>query len=242
MSANGLTNPQLIYAGQQLVIPCGVDTGLPSLPPPVATPEPGVVGGVDCSVFRATSPLDGLPYGSTTFYWDPAPGATGYRVNLYNLDEKGGALVGSFDAPAGSTNLTADLDVNSVGYGFSFAWEVQALSNGQVACVSNRYTVPRAAQPAGQPATTTTTSGGFTASWSCISGVLTVNYANVPATKSSVDILFTDSVAGAMGTVFAVPPTSGTQTFSPVATVSGGSVLTLPSYISVPLTPATLNC
>ncbi|MBZ0285836.1 MAG: LysM peptidoglycan-binding domain-containing protein [Anaerolineae bacterium] len=155
MTANNITNSQLIYVGQRLAIPCGVDTGIPSVP---STQQPGqppatLVSTVDCSRFRATSPLDGLPYGSTTFYWDPAGGATGYRVNLYNLDEAGGALVGSFGVGGDTTSVTANLSIESVGYGFSFAWEVQALFNGQAVCTSARVTVPRAAPPASCPAT-----------------------------------------------------------------------------------------
>jgi len=154
MTANNITNSQLIYVGQRLTIPCGVDTGIPSIPnPQPGQPPATLVSTVDCSRFRATSPLDGLPYGSTTFYWDPAVGATGYRVNLYNIDEAGGALVGSFGVGADTTSVTANLTIESVGYGFSFAWEVQALFNGQVVCTSTRATVPRAAPPASCPAT-----------------------------------------------------------------------------------------
>jgi hypothetical protein len=39
---------------------------------------------VDCRSFHATSPLNGLNYGENTFYWDAAPGATQYRVTVYN--------------------------------------------------------------------------------------------------------------------------------------------------------------
>jgi LysM repeat protein len=237
MSANGITNPQIIYTGQQLVIPCGVDTGLPSIPPTVTvgTAAPGAP--VDCRPFRATSPLDGLSYGMTTFYWDGAPGATGYRVNVYNLDEKNGALVGSFTSSGTTTNLTADVSIESVGYGFSFAWEVDALYNGQVACTSQRYTVPRAPQPAAPP------TSALTASWTCPSvGVLAVSYGNVPAGDTSVVIAFTDSMAGPSGGTFAVPPNSATQTFTGVFTVSAGSVTSFPSGSSVTLAPASPGC
>jgi LysM repeat protein len=149
MQANGITNQQLIYAGQRLSIPCGIDTGIPSAPPGVPPQQPGgnIPPMVDCSRFRATSPLDGLPYGTATFYWDPAPGATGYVVNLYNLDEKGGGQVGSFQADGSSTSLRASVTIDAVGYGFKFAWEVLALYNGQPICTSARATVPREAPP-----------------------------------------------------------------------------------------------
>jgi LysM repeat protein len=237
MSANGITNPQLIFAGQQLVIPCGIDTGLPSVPPTlvITTTAPATFP-VDCSRFRATSPLDGLSYGSVTFYWDGAPGATGYQVNIYNLDEKNGALVGTFSAPGTATNLTADTSIESIGYGFSFAWEVVALYNGQVSCASIRYTVPRAPQPA--PAR-----GTLTATWTCVSaGTLAVSYGNVPAGDTSVTIDFIMNTGIPAGGTFGVPPSSGTQTFTGVFTANSGSVTSSPSGSSVTLAPASLVC
>jgi LysM repeat protein len=239
MQANNLSNPQVIYAGQQLVIPCGVDTGLPTVPQPpvVTTTTPSSITPVDCSRFRASSPLDGLSYPSTTFYWDGATGATGYRVNLFNLDEKNGALVGSFLSQDNSTNLTADVSIEAVGYGFSFAWEVEALYNGQVACTSPRHDVPRQA-PAAPIAPV---AGGFTASWSCIGGVVTVSYANVPAGDTTINISFIN-ITFPMGTTLPVPPTSGSAVFSPVTLVSAGSVTAFPSGTSITLTPASMAC
>lgn len=239
MQANGLTNPQLIYTGQQLVIPCGVDTGLPSIPQPLVIPtiDQTSITPVDCSRFRATSPLDGLSYPVTTFYWDAVPGATGYRVNLFNVDERNGALVGSFLAQGLSTNLTADVSIESVGYGFSFAWEVQALYNGQVACTSQRFNVPRQSKPVPPSGP-----GGLTVSWSCISGVLTVTYANVPVGDTSVTISFLDSMAGPSGRTLSVPPNSGSAVFTPVFTVSAGVVRASPSGASGTLTPAVMAC
>jgi LysM repeat protein len=246
MAANGLSNPQVIYAGQRLTIPCGVDTGLPSVPPENQPPFPVTivppVSGVDCSAFRATSPLDGLPYGSATFYWDAAPGATGYRVNIYNLDEANGALVGSFQSEGTSTNLTADVTIESIGYGFSFAWEVQALLNGQTVCTSNRHTIPRAPQPGGSPGGQPPAGGGFSATWTCSgAGSVAVSYSNAPAGDTSILISFIDGTAPINGT-FSIPPASGTQIFNGVANVSGGTVLSMPSYTSVTLSPANLSC
>ncbi len=151
MTANGLTDPQVIFIGQQLTIPCGVDTGIPSIPNPQGNGSIPTVtpGGLDCSGFRATSPLDGLRYGLNTFYWDPAPGATSYQVNVYGVDERSGALVGAFRTGGGNTSLTADLTVETVGFGFSFAWEVQALVNGQVVCTTPRAVIPREPPPPG---------------------------------------------------------------------------------------------
>lgn len=240
MQANNLSNPQIIYAGQQLVIPCGVDTGLPSVPQPpiIPTLNQTVLTPVDCSRFRATSPLDGMSYGKVTFYWDGAPGATGYRVNIYNLDEKGGALVGSFNSQGTTTNLTADVTIESIGYGFSFSWEVQALYNGQVVCGSQRFDIPRQARPAPQ----SPNAGGFSAAWSCTASLtLTVTYSNVPTGDTSVVISYLDSMGGPVTSTVAVPPTSGSVTFSPVFTASAGTVTSLPSGASRTL-PGTLSC
>jgi hypothetical protein len=143
--ANGLGNANVIFVGQRLAVPCGVDRGIPSAPPDTsASPQ---VGAVDCRPFRATSPLDGLPYGMTIFYWDPAPGATGYRLNIYNLDGGGNRLAASFETGPAATNLAANITHETVGLGFDFAWEVQALFNGQVACAGTRTTLQREQRP-----------------------------------------------------------------------------------------------
>ncbi len=99
-------------------------------------------GQANCSNFRPTSPLGGLPFGQTTFYWDGAPGATSYRVNLY---DETGALKASFETTAPNTNLVGD--TAGLGGGFSFSWEVVALVNGQVACTSAGVTMLREAPP-----------------------------------------------------------------------------------------------
>lgn len=145
MQANNITNAQVIYVGQQLVIPCGVETDIPSVPPNDTPqfPDQIPVGLVDCNPFRATSPLDGFVFGANTFFWDGAPGATSYRVNIFNVGEKGGALVASFSTDGTKTSLTADITDNTVGFGFAFAWEVQAFLNGQLACTTQRFNVPR---------------------------------------------------------------------------------------------------
>jgi hypothetical protein len=103
------------------------------------------VTGVDCGPFKATSPLDGLPFGDATFYWDPAPGATSYQVNLFN---ESGAVVGSFQTTAPNSSLVGD--TSGLGNGFSFGWQVVALVNGQVACSSPTITMFRSPPPAPQ--------------------------------------------------------------------------------------------
>lgn len=86
-------------------------------------------GQANCANFKPTSPLGGLGGGMTTFFWDAAPGATQYQVNVYN---ESGANVLSMTTAAPNTSLLADM--GQAGNGFSFSWEVVALVNGQVAC------------------------------------------------------------------------------------------------------------
>jgi len=254
MAANGITNAERIFAGQTLVIPCGVDTGIPSVPqlppgPPIIPdgqrpPGPPVFPtGVDCSTFRATSPLDGLNYGSNTFYWDGATGATSYRVNIYGMDEARGALVRSFDSRGTATNLTADITNETTGFGFKFAWEVQALYNGVVACISSRYTVPRGAPNGGSSAGA---SSSFTATWNC-SGPMNfkVDYSGTPAGTVSVVVNYTVVAGGVSPSPVggSVPPDPGTVFFSSTSpgTVTAGSITAMPSGAVIAL-PGTLNC
>lgn len=138
--ANGIRDLNVLFSGQQLVIPC-VGSGFVNIPiqpiiiPPVITPgaPPPII---DCTGFRATSPLDGFPYGPVTFYWDPAPVASSYIVTVYNSN---GARVASFSSNA--TNASGD--ASTFGDGTQFSWEVTALLNGGPVCSSGRVTVNR---------------------------------------------------------------------------------------------------
>lgn len=93
----------------------------------------------DCSRFKPTSPLGSLAFGVTPFYWDGASGATSYRLNVYG---EGGDLRGSFDINGNNTTLSIDT-AGGIGDGSTFAWDVQALVNGQVACSTGRVSLPR---------------------------------------------------------------------------------------------------
>lgn len=158
-AANGITNYARIYAGSVLRIPCA-DTA--PQPPVTVPPNPGGRGilppvfsipsvhippiVLDCRLLVGTSPLDGMAYGEQTFYWNPVPGATSYRVNVYNLDITPGRLVAVFDTPATRTNVTGNVG-GPAGPGFRFQWEVQALVSDIPICTSQRYTNWRAAAP-----------------------------------------------------------------------------------------------
>lgn len=104
-------------------------------------------GQADCSSFQLTSPLTGAGYGVNTFYWNAAPGATSYRVNVYNQN---GGLTSSFNTEPPNTSVTGDAG----GAGeFSLSWDVQAFVNGQLACSTARVTMPRSAQTPIPPST-----------------------------------------------------------------------------------------
>lgn len=119
-------------------VACSTGSATLTLDGPVVTPEPGTV---DCSAFRATSPLDGIAFGTQTFYWDAAPGATSYVLTI-----GGETFTGAFDA-GNNTNITIPTSENDIGYGFQFTWSVSALLNGEVACTSQATTIYRTSNP-----------------------------------------------------------------------------------------------
>jgi hypothetical protein len=142
--------------------PSVIQTAVPTNdnPQPLQTQEPTVSGNAECGGFRATSPVEGLFYGGNTFYWDPAPGATSYRVTVVGFT--------SIDVGAGQTN--AFIDLYNVGTNFQMSWYVEALVDGQVACTSQTVTIPREASPP-----------PFTAGWQCLSTTeLEVYWDNAP--------------------------------------------------------------
>lgn len=99
---------------------------------------------VNCNNLYGTSPLGGMAYGDQTFYWNPTPGATSYRVNVYSVDVNPGRLVASADAPATRSYTTLNVG-GGAGPGFQFSWEVQALVSDIAVCTSQRYSMYRSA-------------------------------------------------------------------------------------------------
>lgn len=174
-AVNNIANINRIYVGQQLLIPCpsqvavgtpvpvangggivnpylgpGVNVIVaPPTPAPITVSQPAGHVTVNCVSFRGTSPLDGLAFGENVFYWNGAPGATGYRVNVYNLDA-GGGLVASVDVGPNASSTRLDIG-GGAGAGFRFAWEVQALVSSFPVCTSGRYTMFRASLPPAYP-------------------------------------------------------------------------------------------
>ncbi len=160
-SANNIADVRRIYAGQKLYIPCsggttpGTTTGtttttttttttVTTVTTIVVTTTPVAPGttGVNCTGFRATSPLDGLTSGDNTFYWDPPKSGTVTSYQVYVLNDKG-QLVAGFTAPGGITRTRGNMSVSAVGRGINFSWYVVALNNGQEICRTQTVTLRR---------------------------------------------------------------------------------------------------
>jgi hypothetical protein len=189
----------------EFVEPTPEPTDEPANPPP---PAPVV----DCRSFHATSPLNGLNYGENTFYWDAAPGATQYRVTVYNDGESSkGEFTQQFSVDAPQTNVTGILDQNTISGGFQFSWIVEALVNGRVACRSDRVFTQRETAP---PITV------LSASWYC-SGYaeVTVQWSGANA-GDQIYITWTE-----YGYPYSPPPQTGSSG-SYTDSVEGGDILT----------------
>ena len=104
---------------------------------------------VDCTGFRATSPVDGFPLGSVTFYWDPPRSAAlvaRYQVRV--LNERGQTVL-SREVLSPSLNLTADVSVGAIGPGNRFSWYVVAVTADNRVCQSQVVSIPREWSPLG---------------------------------------------------------------------------------------------
>ena len=102
----------------------------------------GAGGQPVCEDIRATSPLGGLPYGDTTFYWDGSPNVTSYEVRVYN---DSGQVVATYPADGSATSTQGSTDQAVVGNGFLFSWSVVALVDGQPVCETQPVTMFREA-------------------------------------------------------------------------------------------------
>ena len=98
---------------------------------------------LNCDALRLTSPLDGLPNGTATFYWDALPGATGYQINLFS---DVGAFLAGFDATGDQTNLSADVSMGAIGGQYILGVEFIALGAQNQRC-RQAYTLMREAPP-----------------------------------------------------------------------------------------------
>ncbi len=150
-NANNISNVRLIYVGQRLLIP-NPGSGFVNAPqaqaavvvsqPTTQQTTTSTTSTATCGGLRPTSPLGGLPYGPVTFYWDPAAGASNYRVNIYNYNQ---VLTSSTLTEGPETNL--GLNSGRFGDGTSFYWDVEALQDGQSVCTSARIALERDQKP-----------------------------------------------------------------------------------------------
>jgi hypothetical protein len=102
----------------------------------------------DCGGFVPTHPITGVHFGWVRFYWDPAPGATSYRVNLYNWADE---FSGTFATEGPETSVR----VSTMSPQFSkhddrmppMSYEVIAYQNGNVMCTTPRVYLLRDFDP-----------------------------------------------------------------------------------------------
>ncbi|NWG17398.1 MAG: LysM peptidoglycan-binding domain-containing protein [Chloroflexi bacterium] len=156
-AANGIADVRRIYVGQQIYIPCAGETGVSSVVVSATTtvtlttvntvvvPVEGVVvpaAPVDCTGFRATSPLDGFPNGETTFYWDAPRSGDITHYQVYVLNENG-QLVSGLDVPGGITKTRGNMELAVIGRGINFSWYVVALDDSGEVCRSQTVRLRR---------------------------------------------------------------------------------------------------
>lgn len=101
------------------------------------------IDSVNCTGFVVTSPIGALPFGAVTFYWNPAVGATQYRVSIYSPTAVGAASTMLVDG----SRTSVQVDATNLGGGNAFSWEVTALFNGEDACTTGRASLTRDTGP-----------------------------------------------------------------------------------------------
>lgn len=100
-----------------------------------------------CGGFRLTSPLDGLPNGVASFYWDPANGA-GVTYQITVMDE-GRNVLATF-AAGNNTRADGDISQRVIGGSYQVIVQVTALVNGRAICNDERM-ILREAPQLGEP-------------------------------------------------------------------------------------------
>lgn len=102
-----------------------------------------IINGVDCSNFAATSPLTGMNWGTQTFYWDAANGASSYTVSV---TDSNGNVVASGNTT--QTNITLNTGTQDLVGSSGYSWSVSAIDrNGRAICTTPPVSVPRGAAP-----------------------------------------------------------------------------------------------
>jgi hypothetical protein len=100
-----------------------------------------------CEGFRLTSPLDGMPNGVATFYWDPVR-RDGISYQITVMDEARRPLA-TFNGVEG-TSLNGDVSRAVIGGEFRLLVQIAALQDGRVLC-SDEHFILRAAPDPGSP-------------------------------------------------------------------------------------------
>ncbi|MCA0456363.1 MAG: SH3 domain-containing protein [Chloroflexi bacterium] len=211
-----------------------VPTSVPSSGSSGTVQQPAFVG-VNCAPFKATSPLDGLNFGMNIFYWDAAPGATSYRVNVDGA--------GSKEVTAPTTN--AAFDISGAGTNPQMTWSVDALYNGVVVCSTPGVTIPRQWAPPPPPTVPPpppAAPGSFQAYWSCTNYDFTVFYGSLPAGTTSITINFSSSGDTYFPSPIELPTSTSEGSYNMTVYTEGssydlwgGSVVAHPSGITVGL-------
>lgn len=118
--------------------------------PPTATPAlaPVNASGI-CEPFALTSPLDGLPNGQATFYWDYVLNDNphySYRVVVMDMSH---TVLVTLNAGHNYT-VSGDVSQNAIGGDFAVWVRADALAGNQVVCSDEHYLI-RAAPDNSQP-------------------------------------------------------------------------------------------
>ena len=136
IDAGVITPLVFVPVGTLLVVPVATPTAM--LAPPVSV----------CTSFRLTSPLDGLPNGNATFYWDPVnPGVATYQIRVFDEAHN---LLATF-AAGGATSVTGDVSMGSIGGGFQLFVQVNAIMSGSIVCTDEHLLLRSAPNNAVQP-------------------------------------------------------------------------------------------
>jgi hypothetical protein len=118
--------------------------------PPTTPTQPSVpaVATVDCTPFRLTHPLSGMPDGTTTFYWDSLPDAQRYTITIY--DHEGNPRT-TLEADGSATNVDANVSMDAIGGLFNFRVVAQAFIDDEPVCTDEHH-IPREAPASVPPA------------------------------------------------------------------------------------------
>lgn len=202
---------------------------------------------VDCSTFTLLGPFEGITPRPSTFSWTEAPGATDYELVFHSV------FSGEEAATIRTTETSITVTPGEYPIGSELQWEVRAYRNGEYACVTYRTAViTLLADPFG---VVSDGDNSFFASWTCLqispgSGDLTINWSDIPAGTTDIDIQFyNDFNAAYVNFNQGSPPDNGSAVFNTQNLVLGGGrdmhagiITANPSGQVVAIMPADMFC